>query len=425
MTEVTIDPSRDGDARPITDSEAVRQIRSAMPPAGQLFMRVLDRIRIGRIDLVTPEGEWLSFGGEQGPQATLTLRAWSAAESILRTADIGLAEAYMSGDCDIDRPSDLLTIALLNQQHIERAFYGNWLAVLWYRLRHWSRANTRSGSRRNIAAHYDLGNDFYRLWLDPTMSYSSAWFAGDLSRSLVQAQQAKYQRILDRLDAKPGDSILEIGCGWGGFAEVAAGRGCRVRGVTISPAQLEFAQARIEKAGLSDRVELTLTDYRDIRGQFDHVVSIEMYEAVGERYWPAYFRAVRDALRPGGRAVIQGITIHDEVFGRYRRGTDFIQQHVFPGGMLASEPAFVRSSERAGLECAGGEAFGRDYAETLRRWLKAFVEVEPRVRALGFDDRFIRLWRFYLAYCEAGFDAGRTDVLHFELRRPAAAGVSK
>ena len=424
MTEVTVEQARDTDSRPVTDREAVRRIRAAMPPAGQLFMRVLDQVRIGRIDLVTPGGEWLSCGGESGPQATLTLRSWEAAEGILRKADIGLAEAYMAGDCDIDRPADLLTIALLNQQHIERAFYGNWMAVLWYRLRHWSRANTRSGSRRNIVAHYDLGNDFYKLWLDPTMSYSSAWFAGNLAQPLEQAQQAKYERILDRLGARPGEHILEIGCGWGGFAEAAARRGCRVRGITLSPAQLEYARQRVADAGLSDRVELSYTDYRDIDGQYDHVVSIEMYEAVGERFWPAYFRAIRDVLKPGGRAVIQGITIHDEVFGRYRRGTDFIQQYVFPGGMLASESAFAKQSERAGLRLHASEAFGRDYAETLRRWLKAFTDAEPRVRALGFDDRFIRMWRFYLCYCAAGFDSGRTDVLHFELSR-SAAGASR
>jgi len=424
MTEVTVEQARDTDARPVTDQEAVRRIRAAMPPSGQLFMRVLDQVRIGRIDLVTPEGEWLSCGGESGPQATLTLRSWEAAEGILRKADIGLAEAYMAGDCDIDRPADLLTIALLNQQHIERAFYGNWLVVLWYRLRHWSRANTRSGSRRNIVAHYDLGNDFYKLWLDPTMSYSSAWFAGNLAQPLEQAQQAKYERILDRLGVRPGEHILEIGCGWGGFAEAAARRGCRVRGITLSPAQLEYARQRVADAGLSDRVELSYTDYRDIDGQYDHVVSIEMYEAVGERFWPAYFRAIRDVLKPGGRAVIQGITIHDEVFGRYRRGTDFIQQYVFPGGMLASESAFAKQSERAGLRLHASEAFGRDYAETLRRWLKAFTDAEPRVRALGFDDRFIRMWRFYLCYCAAGFDSGRTDVLHFELSR-SAAGASR
>ena len=424
MSEVTVEQSRAQGPSSITDREAQRRLRSAMPPSGQLFMRVLDRVRIGRIDVVTPEGDRLSFGGEPGPQATLTLRSWSAAEDILRTADIGLAEAYMSGDCDIDRPTDLLTMALLNQEHIERAFYGNWFAVLWYRLRHWSRANTRSGSRRNIVAHYDLGNEFYRLWLDPTMSYSSAWFGGDHTRSLEQAQRAKYDRILDRLDAQPGARILEIGCGWGGFAEAAARRGCHVRGITISPAQLEFAQARIERAGLSDRVELTYTDYRDVRGRYDHVVSIEMYEAVGERFWPAYFRAIHDVLEPGGRALIQGITIHDEVFGRYRRGTDFIQQYVFPGGMLASDSAFARQSERAGLRLRSSDAFGRDYAETLRRWSKTFAEVEPRVRALGFDERFIRLWRFYLAYCAAGFDSGRTDVLHFELERPAGRSGS-
>jgi cyclopropane-fatty-acyl-phospholipid synthase len=256
------------------------------------------------------------------------------------------------------------------------------------------------------------------------MSYSSAWFAGNLAQPLEQAQQAKYERILDRLGARPGEHILEIGCGWGGFAEAAARRGCRVRGITLSPAQLEYARQRVADAGLSDRVELSYTDYRDIDGQYDHVVSIEMYEAVGERFWPAYFRAIRDVLKPGGRAVIQGITIHDEVFGRYRRGTDFIQQYVFPGGMLASESAFAKQSERAGLRLHASEAFGRDYAETLRRWLKAFTDAEPRVRALGFDDRFIRMWRFYLCYCAAGFDSGRTDVLHFELSR-SAAGASR
>jgi cyclopropane-fatty-acyl-phospholipid synthase len=422
MSEVTVDQSRGTDAVAVTDREAQRRLRSTMPPAGQLFMRVLERLRIGRIDVITPEGDRLSFNGEPGPQATLTLRSWAAAEDIMRTADIGLAEAYMAGDCDIDRPSDLLTMALLNQHHIERAFYGNWFAVLWYRLRHWSRANTRSGSRRNIVAHYDLGNEFYRLWLDPTMSYSAAWFGGDYSQSLEAAQHAKYERILDRLGARAGERILEIGCGWGGFAEAAARRGCKVRGITISPAQLEFARARIERAGLGGLVEFTYTDYRDIQGQFDHVVSVEMYEAVGERFWPAYFRAIRDVLKPGGRAMIQGITIHDEVFGRYRRGTDFIQQYVFPGGMLASEAEFARQSARAGLRVSASEAFGRDYAETLRRWLKTFTEVEPRVRALGFDERFIRLWRFYLAYCAAGFDSGRTDVLHFELERLPEGG---
>ncbi|MBC7781192.1 MAG: class I SAM-dependent methyltransferase [Proteobacteria bacterium] len=424
MNEVTVYPGSDSAAGSITDQEIVRRARSAMPAAGQLFMRVLDRIRVGRIDLVTPEGVRLWFGGDPGPHATLTLRSWAAAEEILRTADIGLAEAYMAGDCDIDRPTDLLTIALLNQQHIERAFYGNWFAVLWYRLRHLSRANTRSGSRRNIVAHYDLGNEFYQLWLDPTMSYSSAYFGGDFSRSLAQAQQAKYERILDRLGAGPGDRILEIGCGWGGFAEAAARRGCRLTGITISPAQLEYARARIERAGLTDRVDLSLTDYRDLDGRFDHVVSIEMYEAVGERFWPGFFRAVHHALKPGGKALIQGITIHDEVFGRYRRGTDFIQQHVFPGGMLASESEFARQSASAGLVVESTEAFGCDYAETLRRWLKSFTEGEPRVRALGFDDRFIRLWRFYLAYCAAGFDSGRTDVMHFEMTR-ARAGDSR
>jgi cyclopropane-fatty-acyl-phospholipid synthase len=301
---------------------------------------------------------------------------------------------------------------------IERAFYGQWMPVLWQRVRHLLRANTRAGSRRNILAHYDLGNDFYRLWLDPTMTYSSAWFGGDLSQSLEAAQQAKYARILDSLQVAPGQRVLEIGCGWGGFAEAAARRGVRVHGITISRAQLGFAQARIERAGLADRVQLSFIDYRDVTGAYDHVVSIEMFEAVGERYWPAYFGTIHDRLAPGGRALIQAITIDREAWPRYRRGTDFIQRHVFPGGMLAPVDVFLDRAREAGLASAGHCAFGLDYAETLRRWQVAFADAEAQVRALGFDERFLRLWRFYLAYCEAGFAHGRTDVVHFELERP-------
>jgi cyclopropane-fatty-acyl-phospholipid synthase len=305
----------------------------------------------------------------------------------------------------------LLLLGALNEQAIEQAIHGRWWATLAYRLRHWLRPNTRAGSRRNVHAHYDLGNDFYRLWLDGTMTYSSALFGGDLSLGLEQAQSAKYARILHELGAQPGEHILEVGCGWGGFAEHAARAGCRVTGITVSQAQLGYAQARIAAAGLADRVELKLLDYRDLEGRFDHVASIEMFEAVGERYWPVYFGTLRERLKPGGRAVVQTITIAESKFERYRTGTDFIQQYIFPGGMLPSPQRFRAEAAAQGLAVAGMHAFGADYAETLRRWHRHFDEVAARVEAQGFDERFMRTWRFYLAYCEAGFRARATDVV--------------
>ncbi len=302
-----------------------------------------------------------------------------------------------------------------NQQALERAFYGHaWQRTL-FRLKHWLNANTRRQARRNIVAHYDLGNAFYGLWLDPTMTYSSALFGGDRTQPLAAAQQAKYARILDELALPRGAHILEIGCGWGGFAETAARAGYRVTGLSLSRAQTEFARERIARAGLADRVEFRIQDYRDARGAFDAVASIEMFEAVGERWWPAYFRAVRNALKPGGRACIQTITIADERFERYRTQSDFIQQYIFPGGMLASPARFAAGARAAGLEPANALAFGRDYAETLKRWLAAFDGRVDAVRAQGFSERFIRCWRFYLAYCAAGFASGSTDVAHYTL----------
>jgi cyclopropane-fatty-acyl-phospholipid synthase len=276
------------------------------------------------------------------------------------------------------------------------------------RLRHWLNRNSRQGSRRNIMAHYDLGNEFYAQWLDPTMTYSSALFAGG-EASLAGAQVAKYSRILERLQAAPGQRILEIGCGWGGFAEAATGQGLALTGLTLSPAQLAWAQRRVPSA------DLRLQDYRDVNGRFDHIVSIEMFEAVGERYWPAYFRTLARCLKPQGRAVVQSIVIRDELFASYRRGTDFIQQYIFPGGMLPSPSVFAREAGRQGLCVRDAFAFGDDYARTLALWREQFEARWPQIAALGFDETFRRLWRFYLAYCEAGFRAGNIDVMQFEL----------
>ena len=345
------------------------------------------------------------------PSASLVVHDWGMFAAAMRSGDNGFAESFIAGEWETPDLCALLRVFIANRNALEAVIYGRWWGQLAHRLRHWLNRNTRTNSRKNIHAHYDLGNDFYRLWLDSTMTYSSALFEGDLTRSLADAQSAKYARILRALDVQPGQHILEVGCGWGGFAEHAARAGCRVTGITISEAQLEYAQRRIAAAGLQDRVELRLQDYRDLEGQFDHVVSIEMFEAVGERYWPGYFGMLRDRLKPGGRALVQSITIAESKFERYRTGTDFIQQYIFPGGMLPSPQRFGEVAAGQGMSVEDMHHFGLDYAETLRRWHQVFDYASPQVREQGFDERFMRTWRFYLAYCEAGFRARATDVV--------------
>jgi cyclopropane-fatty-acyl-phospholipid synthase len=303
----------------------------------------------------------------------------------------------------------LLTLLAANREVLKKALYGSWHHLLSARVRHWLNRNSKAGSKRNIMAHYDLGNDFYKIWLDSSMSYSAAIYPAGKEATLQTAQMAKYRRILNRLQAQPGDSVLEIGCGWGGFAEMAVQDGLQVTGLTLSPAQLEWAQKRVPQA------DLRLQDYRDTQEQFDHVVSIEMFEAVGERWWPSYFKTLAGALKPGGKAVVQSITIRDDIFPAYRRNTDFIQQYVFPGGMLPSRAAFRDSAAAAGLVVSNEYAFGLDYARTLAEWRQAFEAHWPQIAALGFDESFRRLWRMYLCYCEAGFRAGTVDVVQFEL----------
>lgn len=381
------------------------------PAAARWLFRLLSQLHCGSIELLCPDGRKLSFAGKNpGPYAALTLHDWNVCGDMLSRGDIGLAEAHIAGRADSADLMQLLLLGALNERAIEQAIHGRWWATLAYRLRHWLRPNSRRGSRKNIHAHYDLGNDFYRLWLDSGMTYSAALFEGDTTRDLADAQSAKYARILRALDACPGQHILEVGCGWGGFAEQAARAGCRVTGITISPAQLAYAKQRISAAGLQDRVELKLLDYRDLDGQFDHIVSIEMFEAVGESYWPGYFAMLRDRLRPGGQAVVQSITIADAKFEHYRSGTDFIQQYIFPGGMLPSPGRFREVAATQGLAVVEMHDFGLDYAETLRHWHERFNSVAAQVQAQGFDERFMRTWRFYLAYCEAGFRARATNV---------------
>ena len=374
----------------------------------RLTFELLENLRGGLLEIRLPDGSSALFGdGEHG--VTLQVRDEAMFGRVLARGDIGLAEAYLDGLWDSPDITGLLTLLARNRDALGKAVYGSWPRLLAARVRHWLNRNSRAGSQRNIMAHYDLGNDFYKLWLDPSMSYSAAIYRDADDGSLETAQHAKYRRILQRLKAEPGERVLEIGCGWGGFAEMAVEQGLAVTGLTLSPAQLAWARKRVPAA------DLRLQDYRDTTEQFDHVVSIEMFEAVGEPFWPGYFKTVAKALKPGGRAVIQSITIRDDLFASYRKGTDFIQQYVFPGGMLPSRSAFRAAAARQGLAVRHEYAFGLDYARTLAEWRHAFEANWPAIAAQGFDENFRRLWRMYLCYCEAGFLAGNVDVVQFEL----------
>ncbi|MBC8982383.1 class I SAM-dependent methyltransferase [Pseudomonas lurida] len=388
------------------------------PAGARIFLKLLGRICRGHLKLITPSGRRMVFGNVQDAEgATLYVHDWRACQRILAAGDIGFAEAYAAGWTDTPDLTALMRLALRNEAALDQMLFGGVLARCWYRLRHWLRPNSRKGSARNIHAHYDIGNDFYQLWLDSTWTYSSAIFDGDFTQPLESAQLRKYQRIIDTLQLSAGDRVLEIGCGWGGFAVHAAQQGIHVHGVTISPSQLELAQQRITAFDLGNLVQLELRDYRDLEGQYDAVVSIEMFEAVGEQYWAGYFDAVSARLAPGGCVLVQSITIGEDFFPRYRNSTDFIQQYIFPGGMLPSVERFERHAERAGLQPQERYAFGRDYAETLRRWDADCRAMRPAIDAQGYDERFMRIWHMYLAYCEAAFDEGRTDVVQFMLKK--------
>lgn len=382
-----------------------------LPFAGRAFVAMASRIKVGSFTLIDPQGRAMLFGQQgQWPHAQLQIHDWRAASMIMRQGDVGFAECYRRQWVDSPDLLSLFRLAMSNESAVA-AVQGTWWGLLFKRLVHWVlRDNNRKGSRRNILAHYDLGNSFYRLWLDPSMSYSSALFENGMDGDLLAAQHAKYDRLLDAVGAKPGEHILEIGCGWGGLAERAALRGIKVCGITLSDEQLAWAQQRMTDQGLDDRVSLSICDYRDVQGQFDHIVSIEMFEAVGLRHWPTFFEVLKRCLKPGGRAAIQTIDIADDHFDTYVNSTDFIQQYIFPGGMLPSPARFEALSDRAQLRVVDSFSFGLHYAETLARWLQSFEAELAAVRELGFDESFVRIWRMYLAYCEAGFREQRTDV---------------
>lgn len=390
-------------------------------PGGPLLRRMVERIgelRRGSLRLILPDGTVrLLRGGEPGPSADLEVHSARLATRTLLGGSVGFAESYLAGEWD---SSDLVALLELFEHNADAwggSYYGSRALALLRRLRHALRANSRPMARRNVRAHYDLGNDFFAAWLDPTMLYSSALFE-DGAADLETAQLAKCRHLARLIELRPGHRLLEIGSGWGAFAILAAREfGARVTSLTISPAQAEHARRRVQEAGLGDRVEIRLEDYRDTRGRFDRIASIEMLEAVGEAYWPVFFARLRDRLEPGGIAGLQLITIADPWFEAYRSNPDFIQIYVFPGGMLPSPSVLARQYRAAGLVATAERRFGADYARTLAVWRARFEAAWPRLRGRSFDERFRRLWRYYLAYCETGFRTGSIDVRQVRLEQ--------
>lgn len=407
------------------ETTALKQIGGATRQAGEptnwrerQVVKRLDRLHTGRLEVTLPNGSLAVFEGERhGPTATMHIRTPAMVTRLFKAGSIGFAEGYMAGEWDTADLVTLIYLLHLNEDSLEPDFSRlQYVYTLISAIRHRLRRNSKNGSKRNIAYHYDLGNDFYAQWLDETWTYSSAIFARP-DEALAAAQRRKYTRLLARLDVQPGDHILEIGCGWGGFARHAAAHAdCHVTGLTLSNEQLRFAQDATREAGLSDRVSFELRDYRDVAERYDHVVSIEMYEAVGEAYWPTYFKAIHDMLKPGGRAAIQAITIQESSFDYYRANVDFIQEYIFPGGMLASPTAFKARAEEQGLRTREADFYAADYARTLMRWDTAVQAVRDSIVA-GRGESFFRMWRYYLAYCAAGFNSGNLDLMQIALER--------
>ena len=369
------------------------------PAAARTALRLLQRLQHGSLTVQLPDGTLHHFGDGHGPAAAMTLRNWQVCRAALKSGDIGFAESYIAGDWTTPNLTELLKVFLANRQHVDDVIYGSWAGRLLYRIKHLLNRNTRHNSQKNIHAHYDLGNAFYELWLDDTMNYSSAWFEAGPEQDMRSAQHAKVRRALRMARVQPGDRVLEIGCGWGALAEMSTTEfQARLTGVTLSTEQLDFARRRMQALGVQDRADLRLQDYRDIDdGPYDAVCSIEMVEAVGREYWPTYFSAIERLLKPGGRACIQSIVIDDALFERYIGSTDFIQQYIFPGGCLPCPREFRQAAEAAGLRVEDSFAFGQDYAETLRRWRERFLAQRSQIQQLGFDERFMHIWEFYLA----------------------------
>lgn len=401
----------------------VRTTTAGEPGLPRYFAQVFQtvrKLRNGRIDFILPDGRTFRAEGENpGPVGICEIHDEDVFARLIREGDLGFCDAYLEGGWSTPDLQALMDAVHEDNEEVYDGFTGLALLRAYEKMRFWMQSNSKRQAKKNISYHYDLGNEFYALWLDDTMTYSSALFETG-QESTEAAQRAKYAALADKIGAKPGDHLLEIGCGWGGFAEyVAKERGCRVTGLTISQEQHDYAVARMERQGLSDLVEIRLQDYRDVRGQFDGIASIEMFEAVGEKYWPTFFAAVRDRLKPGASAAMQIITVQDARWKVYKRSVDFIQKYIFPGGMLPCPSVLRDQVERAGLTFAGSHEFGESYSQTLRRWHETFNDRWDEVSAQGFDDRFRRMWNFYLTSCASSFQSGNTDVTQITVTRPA------
>jgi cyclopropane-fatty-acyl-phospholipid synthase len=405
----------------VANASIANMIPAGAPRAAKTCLLLLQKLQHGSLTVHLPDGLVQRFGKADVTEHTAVLRIhdWSVCAAALKSGDIGFAESYIAGHWTTPDLPALLEVFVANRREVEDVIYGTWLGRLAYRVKHLLNRNTKANSQKNIHAHYDLGNQFYTLWLDGTMNYSSAWFEGDTSKPMVQAQHAKVARALRMAQVKAGDRVLEIGCGWGALAEKTITEfGAHITGVTLSTQQLVWANERMQATGRAAQADLRLQDYRDIQDPpFDAICSIEMVEAVGREYWSTYFQTVARLLKPGGHACIQSIVIDDALFERYVKSTDFIQQYIFPGGCLPSPTEFRKQAQAAGLQVVEAFAFGQDYAETCRRWRMDFLAQRQQVLGNGFDERFIRIWEFYLAYCEAAFMQSNIDVVQFTLRK--------
>ena len=386
----------------------------------RFLVPIAARLEWGSLSLTLPDGRLIEIRGRApGKHAQVQIKNYRCLLRLIRAANVGWAEGYLADEWDSPDVTALLEVFARNSDRMRDLYEGKAWANVVNRVLHLFNRNSRAGAKRNIMAHYDLGNAFYQRWLEPSMTYSSAKFERP-DDDLSTAQRNKYQALARRIDLRPEHSLLEIGCGWGGFAEFAAKEiGCRITGITISREQLDFARQRLFNQGLADKAEIKLEDYRDTRGTFDRIASIEMFEAVGETYWPAYFSKIRERLAPLGQAGLQIITIDERYFNAYRSSVDFIQKYVYPGGMLPSMQALRDQVARADLAWGDDTTFGLDYAQTLARWRGRFIGAWDDIRTLGFDERFKRLWSYYLSYCEAGFRAGSIDVMQIAVTRPA------
>ncbi|MDB5524998.1 MAG: SAM-dependent methyltransferase [Rhizobium sp.] len=388
---------------------------TAREPAGGLGVRFLRKLladlRYGRLKVVLPSGAvFEKSGSEAGPEATIVIKRWRMLRRVILGGDIGFAEAFMHGEWTTPDLTEVIRFAARNTEALAPAVQGSPVVRFFHRIGHLFNANSKRGSRRNIEAHYDLGNDFYKQWLDPSMLYSSAVY-DENTQTLEAAQALKLKKIRDKLELNGGETVLEIGCGWGALAaSLAAEANAKVTGITLSPSQLEWAKGVVAKTSKADQVDLRLQDYRDVDGKFDRIVSIEMFEAVGEAYWPSYFQTLGNCLKRHGKAVLQIITIEEKRYQSYRKETDFIQKYVFPGGFLPSDSALAAEIAKAGLKLKAVEHFGKSYAKTLAEWCVRFKAHWPAIAPLGFDQRFHRLWEYYLCYCEAGFEEGSINV---------------